>query len=35
MHQVWFIAGAWSRFGGTPAEATAFEGAAATTPVGG
>jgi len=34
MHQVWFIAGAWSRFGGTPAEATAFEGVA-TSPIGG
>ncbi len=35
MHQVWFITGASSDFGAAPAEATAFEGAAATTPVGG
>jgi NADP-dependent 3-hydroxy acid dehydrogenase YdfG len=31
MHQVWFIAGASSCFGATPAEATAIEGVAATT----
>ena len=34
MHQVWFIIGASSGFG-APAEATAFEGVAATTPIGG
>ena len=35
MHQVWFITGASSGFGGAPAEATAVEGVAATTPSGG
>ena len=35
MHQVWFITGASRGFGSTPAEATAFEGVAATTPIGG
>lgn len=35
MHQVCFITGASSGFGATPAEATAIEGVAATTPSGG
>jgi len=35
MHQVWFITGASSGFGATLAEASAFEGVAATTPIGG
>ena len=35
MHQVWFITGASSGFGAAPAEASAFEGVAATTTIGG
>ncbi len=34
MHQIWFMTGASSGFGATPAEATDFEGVAATTPIG-